>query len=124
MSKSMYVIGILLIAGFAALMVLEMQKASTQYVTSVDDALAAKNRPIQFRGTIAHDKTTYERSTHELRFVLKDDQGKTLEVRYRGPKPANMDTADIAVAIGCIDRGALKADEVLLKCPSKYKGEK
>ena len=124
MSKWMYVVGIVLMAGFAVLMVFKMQSASTQYVMKVDDALLITNRPIQFNGAIVHNKTAYTLATHELRFTLRDSEGKTLEVHYKGPKPASLDSADSAVARGYIKGGKMEADQVLLKCPSKYKGDK
>lgn len=124
MNKWMYIVGIVLMAGFAILMVTEMQTASTQYVMKVDDALMVTNRPIQFNGAIVHSKTAYDLKTHELRFALRDRDGKTLDVLYRGPKPASLDSADSAVARGYIKGGKMEADQVLLKCPSKYKGNK
>jgi len=120
----MYVVGIILMAGFAILMVSEMQKSSTQYVMKVDDAMMITNRPIQFNGAIVHSKTAYDLSKHELRFALRDTDGKNLEVLYKGPKPASLDSADSAVARGYIRNGKMEADQVLLKCPSKYKGNK
>lgn len=124
MSKWMYVVGIILMAGFAVMMLFEMQSSSTQYVMKVDDALRIRNRPIQFNGAIVHSKTTYDLPKHELRFALRDADGKILNVDYRGPKPASLDTATSAVARGYIRNGRMRADQVLLKCPSKYEGDK
>ncbi len=124
MNRWMYVVGILLMAGFAVMMVLEMQNSHTQYVMKVDDAVRITDRPIQFSGTIVHGKTTYDLGKHELRFALRDVEGKTLDVVYRGPKPASLDTATSAVARGSIKSGKMHADQVLLKCPSKYEGSK
>lgn len=124
MNKPLYVVGILLIAGFVVLMAAEMKNASTQYVTTVAEVLAARKGPVQFQGIVLHDKTMYDRFSHEMRFTLKDDIGKTIEVRYRGPKPSGFDTADRAVAVGVARDGKFHASQVLTACPSKYKGQK
>lgn len=124
MSKWMYVLGIILIAGFAVLMAVEMKSAATPYVTSVRDVTGSHGGSVQFKGAIDHSKTSYDRADHELRFLLKDDAGKSLAVRYDGPKPGNFDSADTAVVRGVYSNGYMKADQLLLKCPSKYEGQK
>lgn len=124
MSKWMYIIGVVLMAGFMVLMVSEVQRSSTQYVMRVDDAVRISDRQIQFSGWIVPGKTSYDLAKHELSFVLRDKEGKTLDVRYKGPKPASLDSATSAVARGYIEGGKLEADQVLLKCPSKYEGDK
>ncbi len=123
MSKWMYVAGIALLAGFAVLMAMELTNASTPYVTKVSDMRAFGSREIQFNGSILHGRTTYDDSSMDLRFTLKDDAGKTLEVSYDGPKPGNFDTADRAVVRGVYKGGRFRAEQVSLKCPSKYQGK-
>lgn len=123
MSKWMYVAGIVLLAGFAVLMAMEMKNASTPYVTKVADIQSFGKRAIQFKGSILHEKTGYDGATHDLRFTLKDDAGKTLDVSYDGPKPGNFDTADRAVVLGVYKNGKLRAEQLSLKCPSKYQGK-
>lgn len=120
----MYVVGIVLIAGFAVLMVCEMQRAATPYVTRVDSLAGVSGKKVQFKGAIVHPKTSYNAANHELRFALKDDAGKLLQVRYDGPKPGNFDTADVAVVRGIYADNSLRANDLRLKCPSKYEGQK
>ncbi len=120
----MYVLGIVLIAGFAVLMAVEMKSAATPYVTSVRDVMSSRGGTVQFKGMIDHSKTSYDRPSHELRFSLKDADGKSIAVRYDGPKPGNFDSADTAVVRGVYSDSFLKADQLLLKCPSKYEGQK
>jgi cytochrome c-type biogenesis protein CcmE len=124
MSKWMYVAGIALIAGFAALMVMELRNSTTPYVTKVADIRSFGDRPVQFKGRIVQGKTTYDRATHDLCFALADDAGKTLDVRYDGPKPGSFVTADYAVVRGVYRGGKFRADQLLLKCPSKYQGKR
>jgi len=123
MSKWMYMFGAMLIAGFAVLGVMEMQSATTPYVTTVAKARALADKPIQFKGAIVRGKTSYDDSSHELLFTLRDDKGETIRARYNGIKPGNFDTADVAVVRGTYRDGELSANQLLLKCPSKYKGQ-
>jgi cytochrome c-type biogenesis protein CcmE len=51
---------------------------------------------------------------------MKDDKENTLKVLYKHPKPANFDQATGVVAIGRYENGALLAESLLVKCPSKY----
>src|SRR6266498_2570614 len=48
--------------------------------------------------------------------------GKVVQVLYGKPKPANFEKAISIVAIGHYDaaKGAFMADDMLVKCPSKY----
>jgi cytochrome c-type biogenesis protein CcmE len=119
----MYVMGAVLIAGFGVLGVLEMIKAQTPYLTTVAQAKAITDRPMQLVGSIVREKTTYDNKTDELVFQLRDRKGQTLTVRYKGVKPGNFDTADKAVVRGSIVGGEFIAGQVLLKCPSKYQGK-
>ncbi len=123
MNKWMYILGVLLLAGFAVLTALELKNASTPYVTKVADIRLFSGRTIQFMGAIDHEYTSYDRDRHDLHFALRDDAGKVLKVSYDGPKPGNFDDADSAVARGVYKDGKFKAEQLSLKCPSKYQGK-
>ena len=62
-------------------------------------------------------------SDGELVFRLADGKGASLAVRYNGVKPANFDSAAKAVVRGTYNGAEFIADEILLKCPSKYRGK-
>ena len=123
MNKLIYVLGALLIAGFAALGMMEMINARTPYVTTVAEARSIKDRPLQFMGTILRGKTRYDEQADELVFQLSDARGETIRVRYKGIKPANFDNSERAVVRGACHANEIIADQVLVKCPSKYQGK-
>ena len=54
---------------------------------------------------------------------LKDEKGEVLTVEYRGVIPGNFDQATSIVAIGRYDDGRFRAEQLLVKCPSKYQAE-
>jgi cytochrome c-type biogenesis protein CcmE len=58
-----------------------------------------------------------------LHFDLQDDNGAVMEIAYRGVKPANFEQATSVVAIGQYREGTFQADQLLVKCPSKYQAE-
>ncbi len=122
MNKTLlYVIGGALIVGFLVMGASEMMKTQAPYVQTVPEVTAAqKGASIQFMGSVVPGKTKYNAAGDELHFVMKDESGRILPVRYKGMKPPNFDTAPKAVVRGEYDGHALVADRVLLKCPSKY----
>jgi cytochrome c-type biogenesis protein CcmE len=77
---------------------------------------------VQVNGTLADPAST---STEQgvLRFQLRDTAGEVLPVTYPGVKPANFEQATSVVAIGQYKNGVFEADQLLVKCPSKYQAE-
>ena len=51
---------------------------------------------------------------------MKDESGKVKKVIYSRPKPNNFEQADRLVVIGELRNDVFYADEMLMKCPSKY----
>jgi cytochrome c-type biogenesis protein CcmE len=51
-----------------------------------------------------------------------DDDGNTLTVHYSGIKPGNFEEAVQIVAVGSYQEGVFYAEQLLVKCPSKYQG--
>jgi cytochrome c-type biogenesis protein CcmE len=122
MNKWIYVLGVVLIAGFAALGMMQMIKTQTPYVTLVSEARAIKDRPIRFEGSIVRGKTRYEEIADQLVFQLRDTRGDTIQVRYKGVKPADFDKADRAVVRGNCYSDEIVADQIILERPSERGG--
>ena len=91
------------------------------------EAVKATDSDVQIMG--APVKDTMIPDGHGLRFDLKDTSGAVMHVVYQGPKPEDLDSAmNKAVAInaqGTYDakQHAFVADNLLVKCPSKYQGQ-
>ena len=45
-----------------------------------------------------------------------------MKILYNGVKPGNFEQATEIVAIGQYQNGGFEADQLLVKCPSKYQG--
>lgn len=57
-----------------------------------------------------------------LNFVLVDDKNDRLPVQFSGPRAPNFDQAIQVTAIGKYDGQVFQADNLLVKCPTKYQG--
>ena len=124
MNKLVYVIGAVLILGFIGMGAREMMQSQSPYVETVAEVKSAPaGSSVQFIGTIVPGKAKYSADGKQLTFFMKDKDGETLCVRFDGVKPQNFDTAPKAVVRGIYKNSDFHADQVLLKCPSKYEGK-
>lgn len=123
MNKLLYIAGAVLIAGFAVLGMIEMLGSQTPYLETVAQVTKAGDRPVQFLGEIVRKESRYDESTDELIFTLRDKSGASIPVRYKGVKPANFDEAEKAVVRGQYIGSEFIANQLNLKCPSRYRGK-
>ncbi|HEX5760827.1 MAG TPA: cytochrome c maturation protein CcmE [Thermoanaerobaculia bacterium] len=121
--KRLYLLGTVLLLGFAAFSLSSFSSSITPYV-SFDEARAA-TRMVQVAGGLEKASSRYDDDAGNLHFTLLDPEGRgRIPVRYQGLKPANFEDAVSIVAIGRYDRAGEEfvADQLLVKCPSKYQG--
>jgi cytochrome c-type biogenesis protein CcmE len=62
----------------------------------------------------------YDPGTNVFSFSMKDDAGNVRSVRYANPKPANFEDAEQLVIEGYSAGDHFVAENILVKCPSKY----
>lgn len=113
------VLSVGLIAVLVAFGVTAFQGSLTPYRTFRE---ARGGGYVQVNGTLADPATTSTQGG-VLRFDLRDPAGEVLAVAYPGVKPANFEMATSVVAIGQYKNGVFEADQLLVKCPSKYQAE-
>lgn len=95
-------------------------KTLTPYVTFAQARQAQGS--VQVMGQL--DKTSIQYgNSGTLDFVLLDGHGDRLPVAFVASRPANFDQAIQVTAIGHYDGSVFQADNLLLKCPSKYQGK-
>lgn len=123
MNRYALIIGIALIVCFIIFAVNETVSSQAVYVTNVSKLEEVGNKSVQFIGTIDHSKTLYDYKTDTMCFMLRDDKNNSVKVIYSGVKPGNFDGAKSAVVQGQYKNGVFHADQVLLKCPSKYENQ-
>lgn len=123
-----YVIGVIIIAVFIVWGAFSFVETTIQYVSL--EAAAISTRTVQVMGKIDFDAVVYDEIEQCLEFAIYDalaeqaTGAEQLEVVYYGVVPGNFDQATSIVLKGMPDStGAFVADQMLVKCPSKYQGE-
>ncbi len=100
-----------------------LQNASP-YVT-VAQAKATSGDNLHLAGDILKETLKTDLSKGQISFDIRDQEGDLVKVVYYGPPPANMGEATKVVAIGGMkEDGAFHSKKMLIKCPSKYEGDK
>lgn len=119
--KARYIIALAIIIGFVIYGAVSLKTSLTPYVSFAE----AKSSPqtVQVMGELEKSATRYDTTVGLLYFTLKDKHGDLLEISYKGVKPGNFDQATQIVAIGDYKDKVFQADQLLVKCPSKYQGE-
>jgi cytochrome c-type biogenesis protein CcmE len=117
--RPLHLIGMAIIALAIGLGYLGLQQAFRPYTTSISEAVRS-GRSVQLQGFLG--STGAYDAEGNFTFDLQDSTGQLVKVVYAQPKPANFEQAVSVVAIGHYDatKGVFLADELLVKCPSKY----
>lgn len=117
--RPLHLIGIGMIVLAIVLGYYGLQSSFRPYTTSVAEAMGS-GRSVQLAGFLG-SKGEY-RADGKFTFELQDKTGKHITVIYSQPKPSNFEQAVSIVAIGRYDNSgnAFIADDLLVKCPSKY----
>ena len=117
--KPLHLIGIAIILLAIVTGYFGLREAFRPYTTSVSEAVGS-GRSVQLAGFLG-SKGKYD-DNGNFTFDLEDGTGKLVKVIYPKPRPANFEQAVSVVAIGHYDAGqqAFLAEDMLVKCPSKY----
>jgi cytochrome c-type biogenesis protein CcmE len=83
-----------------------------------------QNRDSRVAGAIVPDTVDWNTRELHLQFQIEDDTGQ-LAISYHGPQPDMLVDAVEAEVIGKYDPtgDVFHAEEILMKCPSKYEEE-
>ena len=85
-----------------------------------------RNQRVKVAGLLAKDKEMYynpEENPNYFSFYLRDPKGQEKKVILLQGKPQDFDRSEQIVVTGEMKGDDFVANEVLLKCPSKYKDE-
>jgi len=114
-------LALLLLVVAVAIGVTSFKKSVTPYI-SFQEARHASGL-VQVNGTLADKQYVLQQQNQYLAFRLRDDKGEVMPVEYKGVIPGNFDQATSIVAIGHYTEGKFQAEQLLVKCPSKYQAE-
>jgi len=115
------VLALALLVVAAAFGVTSFRKSVTPYISFAE--ARHSSGLVQVNGVLADKNYVMKPAEQFLKFRLKDSRGEILPVRYRGVIPGNFDQAVSVVAIGRYDSDHFEAEQLLVKCPSKYQAE-
>jgi cytochrome c-type biogenesis protein CcmE len=111
-------LAVILLAVAATVGVSSFKKTMTPYI-GFAEARSASGL-VQVNGKLADKDYVLKPQEQFLRFNLKDEHGEVMPVEYRGVIPGNFDQAVSVVAIGRYAGDHFEAEQLLVKCPSKY----
>lgn len=116
--KPKLILGIISIVLFTSLLMYNFGNSISTYVNFVE----AENRTNSHVVGVWDDSQDYgfSRETMQFSFHMKDEDGNVRRVVYPRPKPNNFEEATQLVVIGEMRNNVFHANEMLMKCPSKY----
>lgn len=125
--KAKYIIGSIVIVLFLIWGTSAFLKTTIRYV-SIEQARRA-TKTVQVMGKIDFDAVHYNAEDSRLEFAIYDAEAESKEtaqrmkVVYYGVVPGNFDQATSVVLKGKSEGDTFVAEQMLVKCPSKYQGE-
>jgi cytochrome c-type biogenesis protein CcmE len=115
--------GLVVVVVVALLIATSFSGSTSDYLTISQVRALEPDQPRSSRvaGEIVPDSVQWDTRELRLTFEIQDGTGQ-LPISYHGPQPDMLVDAVEAVAIGKYDPAnqVFEADELLMKCPSKY----
>ncbi len=150
--RAKFLIGGLLIVAAVVYLIVSSTQASAQYYLTIDELISkgeeVSDRDIKISGAVDGDTIDYDSKSLTLRFTIvnvpgdldeieeagglaevlhnavTDPTASRLEVEYTGPMPDLLRDEAQAIITGRMGAdGIFYADELLLKCPTRYDEE-
>jgi cytochrome c-type biogenesis protein CcmE len=123
-STTKFIVGGIVVAVVIGLLIATSFSGSTSDYLTIAEARALgpeQTRDSRVAGAIVPNSVEWNTRELHLTFEIEDETGQ-LPVSYHGPQPDMLVDAVEAVAIGKYDpeTGVFEAEELLMKCPSKY----
>ena len=130
--KSKYLIGVSLLALAAIIMIVTSMAGGAQYFLTVaqlrDKGQSVIDQSVRISGAVIYESALYEVRDNQpyLEFDVVDteaqiDKQAPLRIVYRGPKPDLLQPHAQAIVEGHLGAdGKFYADNLLLKCPTRY----
>ena len=144
-----FIFGGLLIVAAVVYLIVSSTQANAQYFLTVDEVFSkgadVQNRDLRISGAVIGDSIQYDSQTLNLSFTIASIPGDNQEIEslgglaqvlheavedpnrqhlmvvYNGPKPDLLRNEAQAIITGKVgEDGIFYADELLLKCPTKY----
>jgi cytochrome c-type biogenesis protein CcmE len=123
-STTKFIVGGVVVAVVITLLIATSFSGSTSDYLTIAEVRALgpeQTRDSRVAGAIVPNSVEWSTRDLHLLFEIEDETG-TLPISYHGPQPDMLVDAVEAVAIGKYDpqAGVFEAEDLLMKCPSKY----
>ncbi len=119
--KKLHIVGIIVIAISIGFIFTTFSKSGTY--ANFTEAFGNPEQEFHVVGKVNRSKEMVYEPTinpNEFRFYVQDDQGLERLVVLQKPKPQDIDHSEKVVLIGKAEGNTFVANDILLKCPSKY----
>jgi len=116
--KPKVIIGVIAIIGFTTLLMVNFSNSISTY-TNFSDAESRKSAHVVGKWEDSKD-FGFSIDDKQFTFFMEDEEGNVRKVIYPKPKPNNFEQAEKLVVIGNMQNGVFYANDMLMKCPSKY----
>ncbi|MFH5831230.1 cytochrome c maturation protein CcmE [Halalkalibaculum sp. DA3122] len=111
-------VGIVAIVGFTSLLMYNFGNSISTYV-NFEQAEGMSGAHVVGKWDDSRDYG-FSMENKQFSFFMEDQDGNIRRVVYPKPKPNNFEQATQLVVIGEMDNGVFYANDMLMKCPSKY----
>lgn len=116
--------GVLIVAAIIYLAISSIQSTGAYYMTVAevnDGATDLVGKKVRISGAVMQESEDWDAPNLMLKFSLQDETGEEMTVSFHGSRPSNFGRATEAIVEGSLDsNGVFRADNLLLKCPSRY----
>ena len=127
--KKTHIILLVLIIGAIAALISMMPKGGADLLSSYETIAGAREKAGKYVHVVAKlDKTQpidYDaiKNPNHLSFTAIDTTGGKVKVVYNNAKPDNLEHSERLVMKGKMNGDVFECNEILMKCPSKYKDD-
>ena len=119
--NSKYIIGGIIVLVFIGIAAMNFEKSVTRYVSFAEAKVSRST--VQVKGARVPGSEHFDPESKTFNFKLIGEDGEEFEIIYPDVKPSNFERAVEVVVIGRYQTGQFHAEDVLVKCPSKYEAE-
>jgi len=113
------IVGIVLIVGFTSILLMNFGQQVGGYMNFAE-AEDTGSKAHVVGDWVQEEAFAYDANANIFSFHMKDDNGIVREVHYNHPKPPNFEDAEKLVVEGYAKGNVFVAENILVKCPSKY----
>lgn len=119
--RKTHIIGLVVIALSIGILISVM--GSTSEYANFTKAAENPTKDFHVVGTWVKEKgLTYDPKidANYFAFILRDEKGRESKVVYHNNKPADFERSERVVVVGHMEKNEFEANQILMKCPSKY----